>query len=67
MKIRRIVNRRIRRTGSGIDLAADVNAALSVNVEESGARTEASSRRTAVSDTSFRGDDAARTRGKESE
>ena len=34
MQVKRLISRRIRKTGSGIDLVADVNAVISVNVNE---------------------------------
>jgi hypothetical protein len=38
-----VIERRIRRRGGGIDLAADVNAVISANVGGKGQRTVASS------------------------
>lgn len=34
MRIQRVISRRIRRSGSGFDVRADVNAAVSANVKE---------------------------------
>jgi hypothetical protein len=34
VQVKRLIRRRIRKSGSGIDLAADVNAVVSVNVNE---------------------------------
>ena len=48
MKVRRIVKKRIRHEGDGVQLDADVNAAINVNVNEAGQmRTRVSDRRTA--------------------
>ena len=44
MQVKRLISRRIRRSGSGFDLAADVNAVVSVNVNEN--RRDASETRT---------------------
>ena len=34
MQVKRLISRRIRKAGQGIDLAADVHAVVSVNVQE---------------------------------
>jgi hypothetical protein len=34
VQVKRLISRRIRKAGSGIDLVADVNAVVSVNVNE---------------------------------
>ena len=34
MQVKRLISRRIRKAGQGFDLAADVNAVVSVNVQE---------------------------------
>jgi hypothetical protein len=44
VQVKRLISRRIRRAGSGIDLVADVNAVVSVNVNEN--RQERSETRT---------------------
>jgi len=43
MQIRKLINKRIRHSDGGIDVAADVNAVISANVGERGATTHASS------------------------
>jgi hypothetical protein len=46
MQIRKVIQRRIRRSASGVDLIGDVNAAISGNVGESSNTTHVSSRST---------------------
>jgi hypothetical protein len=36
VQVKRLIRKHIRKTGSGIDLAADLNAVVSVNVNEHG-------------------------------
>jgi hypothetical protein len=43
MQIRKIIQRRIRKQGNGVDLVGDVNAAIAANVGERGAHTHTSS------------------------
>jgi hypothetical protein len=45
MQIRKIIQRRIRRSANGVDFIGDVNAAISGNVGESSNKTHVSSRR----------------------
>jgi hypothetical protein len=45
VQVKRLIRRHIRRAGSGIDLAADVNAVLSVNLNE---RRQATSSKTST-------------------
>lgn len=47
MQIRKLIERRIRRSGRGVDFDADVNAVVAANVGERGAVTHASSKQTA--------------------
>ena len=49
MQVKRLIKRRIRKAGSGIDLAADVNAVVSVNVNETGATTFSTTSRESTS------------------
>jgi hypothetical protein len=44
MQIRKVIQRRIRRSADGVDLAGDVNAAVSANVGESSSTSHVSSR-----------------------
>jgi hypothetical protein len=44
MQIRKIIQRRIRRSANGVDFIGDVNAAISGNVGESSNKTHVSSR-----------------------
>ncbi|MGB8005307.1 MAG: hypothetical protein WCF27_13730 [Gaiellaceae bacterium] len=46
MQIRKIIQRRIRRSANGVDFTGDVNAAISGNVGESSNQTHVSSRST---------------------
>jgi len=46
MQLRKVIQRRIRRTGEGVDLIGDVNAAISTNVGEPGSTSHVSSRST---------------------
>jgi hypothetical protein len=46
MQIRKIIQRRIRRSANGVDFIGDVNAAISGNVGESANKTHVSSRST---------------------
>jgi hypothetical protein len=64
VQFQRLIRRRIRKSESGIDLAADVNAVVSVNVNESGTTT-ASTVRTDSSSPSDRPRDGSAHRGKE--
>jgi len=43
MQIRKVIQRRIRRTSNGVDLVGDVNAAISANVGERGSTSHLSS------------------------
>jgi hypothetical protein len=43
MQIKKIIQRRIRKHGNGVDVVGDVNAAIAANVGESGAHTSSSS------------------------
>ena len=42
MQIRKIIQRRIRKHGNGVDVIGDVNAAIAANVGERGAHTSTS-------------------------
>jgi hypothetical protein len=44
VKLRKVIQRRIRRSASGVDFAGDLNAAISANVGERSAIAEVSSR-----------------------
>ena len=46
MQIRKLIERRIRRAGGGIDVDSDVNAVVAANVGERSAVTHASSAKT---------------------
>jgi hypothetical protein len=46
VQVKRLITRRIRKAGSGIDLVADVNAVVSVNVNERHRQDEPSRTRT---------------------
>lgn len=46
MNIRKVIQRRIRHTGDGVDVAGDINAAISANVNEPGSSTQVSSKQT---------------------
>jgi hypothetical protein len=48
MEIRKIINRRLRHAGDGIDVVGDVNAVISANVEERGSTTHVSSKQRVV-------------------
>jgi hypothetical protein len=48
MQLRKLIHRRIRKRGSGVDLAADVTAALAGNFGERSQTTHVSSRSRAV-------------------
>jgi hypothetical protein len=48
MDIRKIINRRIRHAGDGIDVVGDVNAVISANVEERGGTSHVSSKQRVV-------------------
>jgi hypothetical protein len=50
MQVRKIIQRRLRGRRGGVDLAADLNAAIAANVGEHGQTTHVSSRSTAASD-----------------
>ena len=43
MKLRKVINRRIRRSGDGVDVVGDVNAVISANVGERGSHSTVSS------------------------
>jgi hypothetical protein len=49
MRFRKVIQRRIRRSGGGVDAVGDVNAAIAANVGERSQTTHVSSRSTAVS------------------
>jgi hypothetical protein len=44
MQIRKLIKRRIRRSGNGVDFVGDVNAAISANVGERSSTNRVSSR-----------------------
>ena len=46
MSIRKVIERRIRHRGNGVDIAGDVNAVVSANVGEPGKSTHVSSKQT---------------------
>jgi hypothetical protein len=46
MNLRKIISKQIRREGDGVNVAGDVNAVVSANVDESSPSTNAVSRRT---------------------
>jgi hypothetical protein len=64
VQVKRLIRRHIRKSGSGIDLAADVNAVVSVNVNERGATTS-STTRTESPSSSRKGGASVDDRGKE--
>jgi hypothetical protein len=43
MRFSKLIQRRIRKHGNGVDLVGDVNAVVAANVGESGAQTSSSS------------------------
>jgi hypothetical protein len=59
VQVRRRIRKRIRRTAEGINLAADINADVSVNTTEAGRRR--------VPEPSSRGDTERKGRGKENQ
>jgi hypothetical protein len=63
VQVKRLIRRHIRKSGSGIDLAADVNAVVSVNVNERGTTTSTTSTEPPTS--SHKRDAGANDRGKE--
>jgi hypothetical protein len=44
MNLRKVLNRRIRRSGPGVDVVGDVNAVISANVDDSPSASHVSSR-----------------------
>jgi hypothetical protein len=64
VQVKRLIRKRIRTSGSGIDLAADVNAVVNVNVNERGTTTS-STTRTESPSPSEKGGTGADDRGKE--
>jgi hypothetical protein len=54
MQIRKIIQRRIRKRGNGVDVVGDVNAAIAANVGERGAHTRTSSSQRIVQRSSTR-------------
>jgi hypothetical protein len=66
VQVKRLVSKRIRKAGSGIDLVADLGAAVSVNVNETGTTTTTTSRRTGTEPPApSRGDEEPDRRGRE--
>ena len=73
MDIRKVINRRIRHSGDGVDVVGDVNAVISANVNERGGSSHVSSKQgvvqrageTVVSDESDEGGSSAQPRGAE--
>jgi hypothetical protein len=55
MQIKKIIQRRIRKHGNGVDVVGDVNAAIAANVGERGANTRASSSQRIVQRSSTKG------------
>jgi hypothetical protein len=48
MNVRKVIRRRIRRTGEGSHISADVNAVVSANIGEPGSRSSVRSRQRIV-------------------
>lgn len=55
MQIRKIIQRRIRKHGNGVDVVGDVNAAIAANVGEHGAHTRTSTSQRIVQRSSTKG------------
>jgi hypothetical protein len=55
MRFSKLIQRRIRKQGSGVDLVGDVNAAIAANVGERGAHTTTSSTQRIVQRSSTKG------------
>ena len=55
MQIRKIIQRRIRKHGNGVDVVGDVNAAIAANVGELGAHTRTSTSQRIVQRSSTKG------------
>jgi hypothetical protein len=55
MRFSKLIQRRIRRHGNGVDFVGDVNAAVAANVGESGAHTSSSSTQRIVQRSSTKG------------
>jgi hypothetical protein len=55
MQIRKLIQRRIRKQGDGVDLVGDVNATIAANVGERGAHTRTSSSQRIVQRSSTKG------------
>jgi hypothetical protein len=55
MQIKKIIQRRVRKHGNGVDVVGDVNAAIAANVGERGAKTRASSSQRIVQRSSTKG------------
>ena len=65
MQIRKIIQRRIRRSGEGVDLVGDVNAAISDNVGEKSSTSRVSSRSTVTAHSQQKEERSDETQGKE--
>jgi hypothetical protein len=48
MNVRKLIQRRIRHSGGGVDVVADVNAAIAANVNEPGGSSSVTSRQRVV-------------------
>ena len=48
MKVRKLIQERIRHSADGVNVAGDVNAAIAANVNEPGGSTHVSSKQTVV-------------------
>ena len=55
MRFSKLIQRRIRKHGNGVDLVGDVNAAIAANVGERGAHTTTSSTQRIVQRSSTKG------------
>jgi len=55
MQFKKIIQRRIRKHGNGVDVVGDVNAAIAANVGERGTHTSASSAQRIVQRSSAKG------------
>jgi hypothetical protein len=58
MRFTKLIQRRIRKHGNGVDLVGDVNAAVAANVGESGAHTSTSSTQRIVQQSTRKGQGA---------
>jgi hypothetical protein len=65
MQFHKVIQRRIRRSGEGVDVVGDINAAISANVGERSSTSHVSSRSTVIANSQGKGGERDQAQGRE--